>query len=84
MKPCLYGLERKHADTLILAEGESDCHTLWHHGFPALGIPGASNWKEDRDALHFDGCSTIYVVREPDQGGDTLMDSLKKSASRIG
>ena len=81
-KPCLYGLERKHADILILCEGESDCHTLWHHGFPALGTPGASNWKEDRDALHFDGCSTIYAIKEPDDGGEALIESLRKVSSQ--
>jgi hypothetical protein len=78
-KPCLYGLERKRADILILCEGESDCHSLWYHGFPALGTPGASNWKEDRDALHFDGCSTIYAIKEPDDGGEALIESLRKS-----
>ena len=29
------------AGYLILVEGESDCWTLWHAGFPALGLPGA-------------------------------------------
>ena len=32
---------------MVLVEGESDCHTLWHHGVEALGIPGASNFKEE-------------------------------------
>ena len=54
---------------VVLVEGESDCHTLWHHGIPALGIPGAANWREERDAHHLDGIETIYVVIEPDRGG---------------
>src|SRR5262249_54563440 len=33
------------AGFLILVEGESDCWTLWHHGLPALGIPGESAVK---------------------------------------
>lgn len=71
-KPCLYGHDRlaeaHRAGHVVLVEGESDCHTLWHHGIPALGVPGAANWREDRDACHLDGIATIYVVIEPDQG----------------
>jgi hypothetical protein len=41
-KPSLYGLWRLQQPTeVVLVEGESDCHTLWHHGFAALGVPGA-------------------------------------------
>ena len=32
----------KRAGYVVLVEGESDCHTLWFHGIPALGIPGAA------------------------------------------
>ena len=50
-KPTLYGLWRlpriRDAGYVVLVEGESDCHTLWHHGIEALGIPGAANWKEE-------------------------------------
>jgi putative DNA primase/helicase len=67
-KPCLYGLHRLHearkARQVVLVEGESDCHTLWFHEIPALGIPGASNWREERDARYLDGIETIYVVDE--------------------
>jgi hypothetical protein len=46
-KPCLYGLNRlpkmKNTGQIVLVEGESDCHTLSHHGIAALGIPGAAN-----------------------------------------
>ena len=46
-----YGLWRlegaKEAGYVVLVEGESDCHTLWHHGVEAVGIPGASNFKEE-------------------------------------
>ena len=55
----------------MLVEGESDGHTLWFHGIPALGVPGASHWREERDATCFDGIETIFVVVEPDRGGET-------------
>lgn len=47
-KPIFYGLDRyreiKHAGEVLLVEGESDCWTAWHHGIPALGIPGKELW----------------------------------------
>ena len=85
-KPCLYGLHRlaeaQKAGQVVLVEGESDCHTLWFHGIPALGIPGATNWREERDARHLDGIETIYVVIEPDRGGDAVREWLSRSTIR--
>lgn len=85
-KPFLYGLHRiedaRRAGHVALVEGESDCHTLWFHGIPAIGIPGAANWREDRDAGHLDGIDTIYVVVEPDQGGDAVREWLARSSIR--
>lgn len=47
--PTLYGRERleeaREAGYVVLVEGESDCHTLWHYGIPAIGIPGANMWR---------------------------------------
>jgi len=56
-------------------EGESDCHTLWFHEIPALGIPGASNWRDGWTA-YLEGIEKIYAIIEPDQGGDTLREKL--------
>jgi hypothetical protein len=85
-KACLYGqwkrAEAVGAGYVVLVEGESDCHTLWYHGFPAVGIPGADTWKEARDAPFFDGLDRIYVVIEPDKGGETVMRWLSQSAIR--
>jgi hypothetical protein len=82
-KLCLYGLTRlrsaRDRGYVVLVEGESFTQTLWHHGFPALGIPGANNWKDDRDAPELDGISTVYVVIEPDKGGQTVLNWLKAS-----
>jgi hypothetical protein len=85
-KPCLYGLNRLHearaAGQVVLVEGESDTQTLWHHGIPAIGLPGASNWREDRDAKYFDGINTICVVIEPDKGGQSVRKWLAQSTIR--
>ena len=61
---------------MTLVEGESDVHTLWHHGIPAIGLPGATNWREDRDARCFDGIETIYVLIESDKGGQSVQKWL--------
>jgi hypothetical protein len=78
-KPLPYGLgllaEARKGNFVLLVEGESDCHTLWYHEIPALGIPGASNWR-DGWAVCLAGIDKIYAVIEPDQGGDTLREKL--------
>lgn len=81
-KLCLYGLNKKFDNNFrILVEGESDCQTLWFHDFPALGIPGACNWDEGRDAKFFDDCNTVFVFIESDKGGETVKNWL--AISRI-
>ncbi len=85
-KPQLYGLfrlqEARDAGYCVLVEGESDVHTLLFHGIPALGVPGAANWREDRDAPRLDGIEEIYVVIEPDRGGEGLQRWLQRSRIR--
>jgi hypothetical protein len=84
-KPLPYGLwrleEARRVGYVVIVEGESDCHTLWYHAIPALGLPGANTWKDERDAGYLEGIETIYVVIEPDKGGETVLRSL--SGSRI-
>ena len=87
-KLCLYGLTRlrkaRDLGYVVLVEGESCAQTLWHHEIPALGIPGANNWKDDRDAPELEGIGTAYVVIEPDKGGQTVLDWLKSSTLTTG
>ncbi len=84
-KPTLYGLWRLpqigDAGYVVLVEGESDCHTLWHHGIEALGIPGASGWKGEWTP-YLEGVPKVYVVVEPDEGGATLWERLAASSLR--
>ena len=61
---------------VILVEGESDTHTLWYLGLPALGVPGASTyrpeWSEKLKGLK------LYLHIEPDQGGKTFLEQMTK------
>jgi hypothetical protein len=78
-KPVPYGLglleEAHRAGYVVLVEGESDCHTLWFHEIPALGIPGVNSWR-DGWASYLSGIEKVYAVIEPDHGGDTLREKL--------
>lgn len=84
-RPILYGLWQLGIysdEEIVLVEGESDCHTLWQNGIPAVGIPGASSWKESRDALYLSKFQTIYVIIEPDVGGKQIFKSMSGSSLR--
>jgi hypothetical protein len=84
-KPSLYGLWRlkqaRVAGYVFLVEGESDCHTLWYHGFPALGVLGASNWRNEW-ASELEGIERAYAVVEPAQGGEAFWERLAASPIR--
>jgi hypothetical protein len=82
-----YGQERldaaARAGFLMLYEGESDCWVSWHHGLPALGIPGANAAKTlERQLL--EGLETIYVHREPDRGGENFVSGVRSRLAAIG
>jgi len=84
-KLALYGLwrleEARERGYVVAVEGESDGQALWHHGFPAVGVPGASSWRSEWSE-HFDGIEKVYVVVEPDQGGEQLWDRMTASPIR--
>lgn len=85
-RPCLYGLDRlneaRKAGHTTVVEGESDCHTLWYRDISAVGLPGAGNWQEARDAHHLDGLDRLYFILEPDDGGAAVKRWLATSAIR--
>jgi hypothetical protein len=71
------------AGFLILVEGESDCWALWHHGLPALGLPGANTTK----ALlreHVEAVGKVYIVRETDRGGEAFVEGVRARLAFLG
>jgi hypothetical protein len=64
-------------------EGETDTWTLWHHKLPALGLPGSCAAKV-LESEHIVGLTTIYVVREPDKGGDTFVSGVAARLAELG
>lgn len=83
---CLYGEWRlpeiRKAGWAVLVEGESDTHSLWYMGIPAIGIPGASMfkpyWTEALQGLK------LYIHREPDGGGQTFVDKVLRGLQEGG
>jgi hypothetical protein len=73
--------EAKKAGYIVVVEGESDCHTLWHHKIPVLGIPGADTWR-DEWATYLEAIPDVYLVVEPDKAGESLRDRLMQSDLR--
>jgi hypothetical protein len=83
-KPTLYGLWRlaeRNSKYVCLVEGESDAQTLWLKKFSALGLPGAATWREAW-AENLAQFERIYVVIEPDKGGDAVQRWLQNSSIR--
>jgi hypothetical protein len=71
------------AGFLILVEGESDCWAIWFHNLPALGIAGA-NASKTLVKEYVEAVETIYIHREPDQGGTTFVEGMVKQLAAIG
>jgi hypothetical protein len=81
-KPQLYGLpglvRAREAGHVLVVEGESDVHVATFLGLPAVGVPGAKTWK-DEWAAYFDNIPRVFVLQEPDQGGEQLVEHLANS-----
>ena len=80
-KAMLYGLWRlkefkAQGSEIVLVEGESDTHTLWYHGIPALGIPGASTFKPEW--AQFLKGFTVYLCQDADEAGEVCLDNVCK------
>jgi hypothetical protein len=82
-----YGLARRDealkTGELTLVEGESDAWTAWFHGVHALGIPGAAMACVLR-AEHLGGIRRLYVLQEPDRGGETFLAGVAKRCREVG
>jgi hypothetical protein len=72
---CLHRMDEVlKAGYALLLEGESDCHTAWFHGIPAIGIPGAGTWKPEWDEDVADIPKLYFVVE--DAAGEKMWKKL--------
>jgi 5S rRNA maturation endonuclease (ribonuclease M5) len=64
---------------VIICEGESDQMTLSQHGFSAIGVPGASNWKPEWAKLPiFRYAEQVYVIQEPGTAGKKFVETISR------
>jgi DNA primase len=64
-------------ETIAITEGEVDAMTLVQAGIPAVGIPGASAWKEHYRLL-FEGYNSVLICVDNDDTG-----AGRKFASKV-
>jgi len=83
----LYGLHRleeaRKAGYLLLCEGESDCHSAWYRRIPAIGVPGAKNWRKEW-ASYLTDIPRIIVLVEPDGAGEDLWEKVSSTPGLSG
>ena len=86
----LYGIwkleEAVSEKVLVIVEGESDAQTLWYHSIPAVGIPGAQQvnvvMPDLATFLSREKEVTVFVIQEPDHGGQDFIRHFGKSQFR--
>jgi putative DNA primase/helicase len=74
--------EARQERKLVLVEGESDCWTLWHAGFHALGLPGAAAAKT-LEADYLRGIEEVFVWQEPGNAGEEFVRKVGKRLRKI-
>lgn len=65
------------ARAMVLAEGESDAQSMWHLGYPCLGVPGAAAFKPAWAG--FLRQRPVYLHQENDAGGETFVRHTTRS-----
>lgn len=73
----LYGVQSaaQAADWIVVTEGEIDALTWQQIGVPAIGIPGAENWKEHWSNV-FEDFSRVYLAEDGDGAGKDLWNAM--------
>jgi DNA-binding MarR family transcriptional regulator len=85
--PIAYGIhlldKAKIKKYLVLVEGESDVWTLYQHGIPAVGLPGASQ-ADKLQAEHLLDIEQVYILDEGGNGGPTFIKGISRRLEEIG
>lgn len=73
----IYGVQAysQAEDFICVTEGELDALTLNMLGIPAMGIPGASNWKPHWTRV-LEDFSTVFVMSDGDKPGQEFAKRL--------
>lgn len=66
---------------IVVCEGEIDALTWQQIGIPALGIPGAKNWKPHWANL-LEDFSRVYLAEDGDEAGEKLWLTLTEKVDQ--
>lgn len=69
---------RDAGDEIHLAEGELDAIILNQAGFPAVAMPGASQWRYHHTRM-LAGFNQVYVWADPDESGSKLLNEVMRT-----
>lgn len=61
----------------ITVTGNCDAMTLTQCGYPAVGFPGASTWR-DHHAYMFDGYQRVFVLGDGDDAGEEFASKVAR------
>ena len=71
---------------IVITEGEIDCMTVNQCGIPAVGIPGASAWKDHFQPL-FEGYDRVIICADNDdkemKDGEHAGDKFAKRVAKL-
>ena len=78
----LYNVGALHVagDTIVVTEGELDALISTRAGMPAVGVPGATNWKPFYYRL-FDDYERVILVGDGDSAGREFVATLAQNLS---
>jgi hypothetical protein len=80
----LYNVQayRSATDFICITEGEIDALSCKVMGIPAIGVPGAANWKDHWD-LVFQDFERVFVLQDGDSAGKKFGLKVKKAIGAI-
>ncbi len=80
----LYGVQSASwaDDWIVVTEGEIDALTWQQIGVPAIGIPGAENWK-DHWVNVFEDFSRVYLAEDGDDAGKDLWIAMSENLTNV-
>lgn len=80
----LYGVQSASwaDDWIVVTEGEIDALTWQQIGVPAIGVPGAENWK-DHWVNVFEDFSRVYLAEDGDDAGKDLWIAMSENLTNV-
>ena len=76
--------EAKQLGYLIVVAGESDSWTLWHHGFPTLGLPGrGATMTKKIEEQYLDEIPRVVIIRERDEDAEAFVGGVTARLQKL-